>query len=204
GGKNNQEILIQLLNQDGIVYASFHDEHFFIDYWLKDILQEECNHYLIIDKQRVYYPVLQNWNLDHVFRICCIHSTHVNEKNDKNQMINSNYKEIFDDLSNPEAVVVLTNNQKIHIEERFLPNENLYCIPHSIEAYPNKVEFNERKINSAVYLARFSPEKQHKSMINVFQKVVEKIPDAELHLYGTGRKKKEIKNQIKKLQLNNN
>lgn len=203
--ENKKTELLQLVNKNGDIYASFESEESFLDYWLKEILEKDKNHYLIIDKQRVYYPVLRKWNENNIFRICCIHSSHFKQNQDylKGE-INSNYKELFEDLSNPESVVVLTNKQKGHIKGRFKDSKNIYCIPHPIETSLEKVEFEQRQLYSAIYLARLSPTKQHKSAVRMFKYVVDEIPTATLNFYGSGSKKREIKNEIKKLGLNKN
>lgn len=202
--KNQQAEYIQLVDANGDIYASFDKEEQFIEYWLKSILKDEEEHYLIIDKQRVYYPFLKNWNANNIYRISCIHSTHI--KNGKNYMegkINRNYKSLFEDLSKPEAIVVLTEKQKEHIEQRFGVTHSLYTIPHPMEEYPDKIEMKEREINSAVYVARFAENKQHKSAVRVFKQVVDEIPNAKLHFYGTGKNKTEIKKVVKDLNLEN-
>src|SRR5699024_8870434 len=83
--KNQQAEYIQLVDANGDIYASFDKEEQFIEYWLKSILKDEEEHYLIIDKQRVYYPFLKNWNANNIYRISCIHRTHIKNGKKKQQ-----------------------------------------------------------------------------------------------------------------------
>jgi poly(glycerol-phosphate) alpha-glucosyltransferase len=66
------------------------------------------------------------------------------------------------------------------------------------------VDFEERLPYRAIYLARYSQEKQHESLIRVFHKVVQKHPSASLNLYGYGNRKEAIIEQIEDLGLENN
>lgn len=203
--KNRTAELIQLVDAQGQVYASFDNENSFIDYWLQSVLKHDEDNYLLIDKQRVYYPILKEWHASNVYRIPCIHSTHVKEgEHYLNGDINYNYKAVFEDVTVPEAVVVLTDKQKQHIEERFHDNQTFYSIPHAIETLPSPVDFQQREMYSAVYLARFSDSKQHDSAVRVFQFVVAKIPEAKLYFYGGGRNRNEIRHLIRELHLENN
>jgi len=66
------------------------------------------------------------------------------------------------------------------------------------------VEFEKRMPLSAIYLARYSQEKQHDSLIRVFHKVIQKYSKAKLDLYGFGEDKEKIIKQVKDLGLENN
>lgn len=201
--KSNLQI-IQLLNKKGGIIETLKSETELISYWIKNLIKEKAHHFIIIDKERVFYPAVSGIKEANVSVVCTIHSSHL--KNGQDIMkgsLNSNYRQIFEDMTKPDAIVVLTHRQKKHIEDRFGIRDNLYVIPHPIQK-KDKVDLTGRVPLSAVYLARYSEEKQHDSLIRVFHKVVQKHRDARLDLFGFGKLKASIINQINELGLQNN
>jgi poly(glycerol-phosphate) alpha-glucosyltransferase len=205
---NNKNNLsgIHVINQMGEITKTFTTEYDLIAYAVEQILDENVHNIILIDKARFYYETLLRINKPSVSKVCMVHSSHL--KNFEADIIkgklNSNYNRIFEDLTIPDAVVLLTNRQKQHIEERFGHHDNLFVIPHSIEKEIPKVDFEKRIPLSAIYLARYSQEKQHDSLIRVFYKVIQKYPKAKLDLYGFGEDKEKIIKQVKDLGLENN
>ncbi|ELK38939.1 glycosyltransferase [Brevibacillus agri BAB-2500] len=196
---------IHLVNKNGDLIESFASEQEFISYWLNLILSEPHHHILIIDKERIYYPALQKINKSNVKIICMIHSSHLKEMQPaQTGKLNSNYAQIFENLSKPDAVVVLTNKQKEDIVSRFGFSEKIFVIPHAIDKKVIPARFETREPFKAIYLARYSKEKQHESLVRVFHRVVQNYPNAKLDLYGFGDQKENIVKFIKSLELDDN
>lgn len=63
------------------------------------------------------------------------------------------------------------------------------------------VKATEEKENKIVAVGRLLEQKNHKLLINAFSKVVEKYPDYKLYIYGEGRLRNELRNQIEKLNI---
>lgn len=200
---NNLET-IHLLNRKGEIINAFKSETDFISYWLQEISDKNVHSFFIVDKERVFYPALQMANQSHLSIVCMIHSSHMQKDQDiMKGKLNSNYKSILEDLSHPDAVIFLTNRQKQHVEQRFGSRDNLFVIPHPTEEQAI-VDFDKRVPLKAIYLARYSEEKQHESLIRVFHKVVQTHPSATLDFYGYGGEKKAILSLINELSLNEN
>lgn len=70
---------------------------------------------------------------------------------------------------------------------------------------PNPVDVGikatKHKKNKIVAVGRLIEQKNHKLLIDAFAKVIEKYPDYELNIYGEGRLRNELTNQIHKLNL---
>lgn len=206
--KKNSLSGIQITNRKGEIIKTFSSEYDFIAYAVQQMLDEKVHNVLLVDKSRFYYETLLRNNQSNVSKICMVHSSHLKDFQSDilKGRLNSNYNRIFEDLTRPDAVVLLTNRQKEHVEERFGAHDNLFVIPHSIEESP-KAEFDNRIPFSAVYLARYSPEKQQDSLVRVFYKVVQKYPEAKLDLYGFGNEKEDkerIVRQIRDLGIEEN
>ena len=203
-GKNHL-IGLHLMNREGQLIEPFSSEQELITYWLSMLIEENKLNFFIVDKEKVYYSSLSELKYPNLFKICMIHSSHLQKDAEKlNGRLNSNYKDIFEDLSRIDALVVFTNRQKSDIEKRFGSHDHIQVIPHAIDKEISKVEFNSRVPRQAVYLARYSVEKQHDSLIRIFEKVVNQYPDAKLQLYGYGSLKDELIRQIKAAGLERN
>jgi len=196
----NSLIEIQLIDKTGEIIEVFPTETAFIAYWLKLILVKDKKHFLIIDKERTYFPALLKLNLSNVLTVCTIHSSHLRKDQDiLNGILNSNYRAIFENLQRADALVVLTERQREHIQNRFGRIEGLSVIPHST-TISQPVDFAERSPKTIIYLARYSEEKRHDRLIRVFHRVLEKHPESRLALYGSGKLKNSILKQVKKFR----
>lgn len=92
-------------------------------------------------------------------------------------------KEQIDFASTSGKVVVLTQEQKIDLLKGG-PNLGDVCvIPHVIEGAPVDVPRDSKKI---IMMSRFSAEKQIQEFLEVFPRVLSRVPDAKLELWGRG------------------
>lgn len=196
---------IHLMDRHGTITNTFETEADLMAYWFNLILTGQLEHVLLIDKERVFYPVLSKMKAPNIKLICAIHSSHLANGQDlMTGRINRNYKPIFDDLSIPDAIIVLTELQKKHIEARFGPQDNLHVIPHALEIIPEKVSVTNRSPKKAIYLGRFAEEKQLDHLIEAYKKVVEIHPDATLDLYGYGSLESTYREAIQNANLQDN
>ncbi len=67
-----------------------------------------------------------------------------------------------------------------------------------------EVKATEIKDNKIVAVGRLLEQKNHKLLINAFSKVVEKYPDYKLYIYGEGKLRRELINQVEKLSISDN
>lgn len=197
--------IIYLLNRHHQITNIFHKEKDLIAFWLQCLFDDKTSYYCFVDKNRWYYSSLIELNLPNVNVIPVIHSLHIKgNKNVFTSKVNSNYTDIFKDVTKPEAIVILTNKQKQDIEKRFGIKGNYHVIPHSFEHLPERVLFEKRLKHKVVAVARYSSEKQLDQMITIFAEVVKKIPTASLDIYGYGREAANLQQQIKQLNMEEN
>lgn len=207
--ENNKNELkgIHIIDKRGEIIEVLTSDTDLISYWIQQILEEETQNILIIDKERIYFPAVLKIKLPNVYKVCMIHNLHVQKDQDIFKgKLKHDYREIFNNITEPDAIVLLTNKQKKHIEERYGFHDNLFVIPHALGKECNKVDFEKRIPHNAIYLARYFEEKQHNKLIRSFNKVVQKYPDAKLSFYGFGEPEQvnPIKRQIKELNLEKN
>lgn len=92
-------------------------------------------------------------------------------------------KDQIDFASTSGKVVVLTQEQKIDLLKSGPNLGDVSVIPHVIEGAPSGITRDPKKI---VMMSRFSAEKQIQEFLEVFPRVLSRVPDAQLELWGRG------------------
>ncbi len=87
------------------------------------------------------------------------------------------------------------------IVKRFGDRTNYFVIPHAIKEGKYDHPFEQRDLNKVVMFARYHEQKQLDHAIKAFEKVVKKVPNAKLEIYGFGDKEKELETLIKSLKM---
>lgn len=201
---------IQVVDSHGQVVKVLKDEKELIGHllWLYFEEKQETS-VLLIDRNSLFYKSAINmrkqFGSDKVKVISAIHNVHaVNYQQKETSRINVNYVSVFDDLSQPDAVIVQTNAQRRDIIDRFGDTSNVYAIPHSYESTFKKTDEIVRDPFKAVCFARYSSDKNHELAIEAFAKVVKKLPRAEFHCYGSGLRLTELQEMVKSLAMTQN
>lgn len=204
--KNNTAICdsIHLLDEDGRYLTSFKNEPELVEYWITKKVESEERVLLIIDRSNELFKPALAVKLkfpDKVKLVSIIHGVHTGGDIFQGPS-NVWYGNALQDIDKYEAIVVLTDNQKLDIESRYIQSKGkVNVIPHAIDVNEKNIPLEKRKKYKIVYIARFSPEKNHLMAIDIFQKVLSKVPQAELHFYGFGQTEKDIKNKVNELNL---
>lgn len=202
----NQKHLLQsivLFDKNGTVKNVFQSEDALIGYWLEYLFDEEVIYYCFIDKNRIYYPhLMKQLPSSNVKIIPCIHAMHTRSHTEVLKSgINRNYHEIFEDVTKPDAIVMLTEQQKEDIATRFGEQGNYHVIPHTISQMPEEIQWTKRDPYKVVALCRYSKEKQLDQMIRIFASVVEQVPKATLEIYGFGSERGKLLKLIQELEM---
>lgn len=95
-----------------------------------------------------------------------------------------------------DRIIVLTDAQKNDLAKVIPDAKRLRVIPHHLTPSLPVVNLQKTAGKRVLYMARYAPEKQHQLLFRVFAQVVEKMPDAELHTYGSGAIKKELEQWV--------
>ncbi|QBI53110.1 glycosyltransferase family 4 protein [Streptomonospora litoralis] len=99
-----------------------------------------------------------------------------------------------------DAVAVLTNRDREDYE-KLLPGTRLVRIPNAVHSLEQKPSDHSSKI--ALAAGRLGPQKGFDMLIPAFKKVVERHPDWQLRIFGTGKKRDELRALIEKHHLYN-
>ncbi len=125
-----------------------------------------------------------------------IHSTH--------RLPNGNLKQAYAHLLRPQApvdqILMLTQEQCDDLVRDGADRRRLRAMPHAAPDAPNRLApgANNRRV---LYMARYSTEKRHDLLIRAFRRVVQAVPDAELHTWGVGPLRQGLVRQVAQLGL---
>ena len=213
----------QTFDEEGRFSGFLSSEEDFISYCLEQYFNQErrniyepdnyldnkIKYLFIVDKNKYFYSpsikLKSKLGIDRVSVLPTLHNKHIiNYEEKKTNSINSNYADVFKDLTVFDALIVQTNIQRQKILDEFDNPDNVYAIPHPY-SMPNTNQADlERMPLKAVYFARYATDKKHELAIEAFSKVVEKIPKAEFHCYGIGDRLTALKSLVKDLSMTHN
>lgn len=175
-----------------------------ITYYLTCILDSK-NDIAIIDMNSVLNKPFNDME-NQIRKIAVLHNRHTEGNDILKENIIPDYANIFNSLDKYNAIVTLTEKQKKDIAERFHNEKQIFVIPHALSAQQREraVKINPNNAPKIISIARFDYQKRLEDTIKAFSKVVEKVPNAELHLFGFGPEvEKELRALIAELGLGN-
>jgi poly(glycerol-phosphate) alpha-glucosyltransferase len=131
----------------------------------------------------------------HARKVFVFHSTHLRPGSN---VVRTGNRAVLKNLSQADALVVLTPQQRDHIVDRFGFADRVRVIPHSVKA---QSATGERTPGLVVVVARLSPEKNVGAAIRAFAKVRRARPDARLEIWGHGEEEPALKGLAEDLGL---
>ncbi|WP_139892147.1 glycosyltransferase [Bacillus sp. D386] len=195
---------IHLLNNDGEIIKLFRSELQFQQYWLELLTSDMTMKYFLIVDGRAMDSVVLSYQRDNVYSVFVTHSTHLRPPYKVDSTIRLGNRAVLNNAYKPDAIVFLTNQQKRDIAERFGDRKNYFVIPHSYSVSAKRNYAGERNVKRAIVIARYHEEKQLDHVIKAFAKVIKKVPDAVLELYGSGQEEEKLYGLIKQLGIEGN
>ncbi len=169
-------------------------------FWIAEKIKH-LNHPILMSDSRATDEVLLNIKENGVKKIAICHNNHFTKPYTKDSEIKKTWVPLLTNLNEFDRVVLLTNEQREDIEETFGNRDILRVIPHSVQPIETSHQKVEPSPYLAVTLARYNVQKRLDEAIKAFQFVVEKIPNAEYHIYGFGSEEDKLKDLISKLKL---
>ncbi|WP_241596206.1 glycosyltransferase [Rosenbergiella epipactidis] len=198
--KNNKNILnhIELNNNEG-GRRFFDSEEKFSSWALEEQLPRNKSWDFIVDKNRAWKDFVLS--KPHT-RINCsittvIHSTHLFESN----RFKPSYSYFLKSPDVVDKIIVLTKEQYQDLLSIGINPEKMHVIPNHLDESLFDKRLPKKLNKRVIYLARYSPEKQHSLLIDAFERVLQEVPDAELYTYGLGQLKKSIEDLVEERGL---
>ncbi|CCI59429.1 putative uncharacterized protein [Staphylococcus equorum subsp. equorum Mu2] len=189
----NEIIKITLFDEQKIEFTSFDEfKAYFISLFIKGPFT-----YLIGEARSIDDSILVIKD-KRVRKIFMTHSIHIRPDTD---IIRQGNRTVLNNLNEIDGLVLLTESQKQDIIKRFGYRKNYFVIPHAIETKNIK---KEKRKNKIVMISRLHEEKRINQAIQAFKQIVEKKPNAMLHIYGEGKARKQLQTLIDTLALTDN
>ncbi|MGL6197840.1 MAG: glycosyltransferase [Lachnospiraceae bacterium] len=138
-----------------------------------------------------------------LYKIAINHGIGFAPPRDWNSNINPRFTRYIDVASaSVDALVLLTEKAKLNAIKRFGNRNIFYCIPNTVKLNTYLTPPEERNMKKAVFVGRFSSEKQCEHIIKAFSLVLKEIPDVVLELYGRGDSEPAMHKLIDEMSLN--
>ena len=202
GGKNVLR-LMELINRQGEVTKSFTEHEEALAYWLMEMLRDKTQNYFLINDRapdwNKAYRAIEAAGLDNVRVIQQLHNIHVGgDLNPFTAPTKERYIYLTDKTIRTDAILSLTAQQTEDILTRY-PLPNVYTIPHPLP----KVKAVKAEVNPflVVQVGRIAKDKQQSKAIDAFKLVLDKVPQAQLHFYGSGTLQESLQAKIDSLGL---
>lgn len=162
-------------------------------YYLDRQVSSGVNNYFVSEKRWYDSAVIKMKNRDNVYKIMSHHG-HLYPR------IPGSFK-FVDEI---DKFVVLTEWYKKDIIEKHPENKKIVVVPNSFNGPTKMPDFDKRDIKKVISTSRYVKIKQLDHTIKSFRKVVDKIPEAVLELYGHGDEGPNLKKLITDLELEDN
>ncbi|MBY0184632.1 glycosyltransferase [Bacillus altitudinis] len=202
--KNNKIIQIHLFDDLGGIKGKFSNELDLVEYWLENYVLTMSNSYqYLISEYAVNRRPLQRLenktaNLKVIYTI---HSSHLGSPYTFGSEIRNDLRDFFNHLHEYSGVVFLTEEQKQDIIREFGESKKYYAIPHHAPIIDKS--HITRDPYKVVTVGRFEKMKNQDHVIKAFQRVIKKVPQARLELYGRGSQEEYLRSLINELNLQN-
>lgn len=183
----------------------YNSEQEFISSWLKEIKVEK-NSLLIIDKNK-FWSLAASQMRPHCKVVSIMHSIHLRESSLNDVcfgQLNSNYAAVLNQKHLVDAILTLTEEQKIDICLRYKELHKVFVIPHSVDDnynFPESHEFSNAE--NIIALCRLAPEKQIEDMIMIISILKNRKCNVKLYVYGEGGERSKLEKMIQDLDLQN-
>ncbi|ASN04121.1 glycosyltransferase [Virgibacillus necropolis] len=209
--KNNKVQRLLLFNQDSSIKKTFvnDDVTHKVD-WLTEVINRTANDKcVVISDTRSTDEVLINFEHPKAATIWRLHSSHLDEPFEVDSPITKAVKDGIENVDKFNAAVFLTEEQKQDVIRR-IGNEAPYqVIPHYHENNNGKsikklVSKTKKNTKLGVVVSRLSTLKRIDNIIKAFHITVEKVPDAQLEIWGTGDQFETLEKLIIDLKLEKN
>jgi len=191
-----KQTLTKIILKAGKTRQEFSDVDAMVAFYLDSVLDADKD-YLIIDKNIAYSKALALMS-SKVRKAAVLQARHTAGNDTTIDEIITGYSRVFKALNDYNAVITLTEKQKQDIVRRFSNVKQMAAIPPCIPA-----QFREkcRQVPAdnppkIITVARFNRQERLTLAILAFNDVVKRVPEAELHLFGSGG---EVENELREL-----
>lgn len=200
--ENNAVASVELKRKNRGSYI-FRDEKELLAYWLSEQVFRAVPSPTLISEYGFNRSALEGLkdSIAGLRVIYTLHNNHFAAPYRYGSKIKPELQDFMEHLTEYDAVVVLTDEQRLDIMKQFAPLGNVHVIPHHVPEFPRTSA--PRDPMKVVLVGRYAPVKGQLDAIEAFREVTTLLPQARLELYGRGPDEEKISSAIVAAGLEN-
>jgi glycosyltransferase involved in cell wall biosynthesis len=176
----------------------------FFSRFFRDISIKQEKTIIIIDSEGAFRHISRfNRKNNKIYTVVNFHRNHFLPPFSIGSQIEPRHLRILNNFSKIDALVVLTQTQRQHIESQFKDIKNIFVIPNHITTQPAINQQIKKEDNLLVAVGRLEIHKNFAHLIDIFSEIIKSLPDARLEIWGKGSQQRMLADQIKRLNLEN-
>jgi poly(glycerol-phosphate) alpha-glucosyltransferase len=176
---------IQRVARDGTVIEKFGSVAQLYKRFVRDLAGEERT-FLFVDS-RFMLQHLAPVRAPYVHLVYVLHNIHLLPPRLWSSPLGGIYDRVLDRASDVDAFVTLTGRQRDDIAQRRGSTSNLFVVPNPVDLPEPPAPLPPRDPLRLAVVARIEKQKRVAHAVAAFARVLEKVPDAHLDVYGSGR-----------------
>ncbi|SEO24583.1 Glycosyltransferase involved in cell wall bisynthesis [Amphibacillus marinus] len=195
---------IYLFDENEEIKETFNSNLELEKYWVESLLKEDIKTFITVDARQMDRLALSLDKRDNIFKLFVKHSIHVEEPFRYDSNLRAANKAVFNNLSEVDAVILLTEYQKKDVESRLGKSHKLFVIPHSYNGRVVDAQNASKDLKRVISIGRYHTDKRLDHLVKAFEIVVKHVPEARLELFGFGKEKTNLEQEVKSLNLQHN
>lgn len=184
---------------NGVEERSFNKVKDYRDFFIRSLIEKD-EHAVLLSDGRFSDRILFSVNDPKIAKVALIHSHHLQAPYQYGSRLVPRNESLIKQVNKLDAFVTLTKQQADDIRSRFGQISTIHTIGHPAPAVQLDAEQNYEPY-TAVIVARYVGIKQIPHAIKAFKKVIKKVPQARLEIWGFGSQEPLYRRLIAKLKL---
>lgn len=167
-------------------------------FWVRWLTPEDRRAFIISDSRfALAHLVPFKSPRFHVMHL--MHNTHTVGERRWNSNLASAYGTLLSGIRHLDGLVTLTHRQREDVIARYGETNNLFVVPNPVEIPPLPEHPEPRASRRFVIVSRLEDQKRLEHAVQIFARVLERVPDAKLDIYGDGSLRVPLEQQIAEL-----
>lgn len=177
---------IQRVSREGEVVGTFRSLGQWFRGWVRELTADDERVFLFMDT-RYLVPHLVPMKAPKMHLVYVLHNIHVLPPRRWDSGTTEVYGRVLDRIPGMDALVTLTERQGQDIALRRGRTDNMFVVPNPVDM-PQAPASPARDPRLATIVARLEPQKRLGHAVKAFARVLERVPDARLDIYGSGHR----------------
>ena len=156
--------------------------------------------FLFTDSRQLV-PVLAPIDDPTIHLVYVLHNCHLPSPRLWNTPPRQQYRRCLEAIEHVDAFVTLTERQRDDIVLRWGPAPTWPVVPNAVDVPDLPSPAPPRDPNRVVLIGRLEKQKRIADALRVHQRVIKKVPDARLDIYGAGKLREKLQAQIEQRGL---